>query len=163
MSTSCYAKWLNCTVVKFFFIHNITKPYLTHIYMVHFHSDNGHCYLDNVLRAIFINLRMMAEEAEDVLSNEFDKATSISLTKVIFYLYIFYTYLWPFSKSKINLKSDRINLVAPACPIECLLYPMQCQSDTVQLLRSERLTRLGNSNVLRLPVFNQLNKKYPQI
>ena len=61
--------------------------------MVHFYSDNRHNYLDNVLRAIFINLRMMAVEAVDVLSNEFDKATSRSLTKVIFYLYIFYTYL----------------------------------------------------------------------
>ena len=28
---------------------------------------------------------------------------------------------WPFSKKKINLKSDRVNLVAPASPIECLL------------------------------------------
>ncbi|XP_023344388.1 uncharacterized protein LOC111713687 isoform X2 [Eurytemora carolleeae] len=35
----------------------------------------------NVLRAIFINLRIMAVEAVDVLSNEFDKATSKSLTK----------------------------------------------------------------------------------
>ena len=31
------------------------------------------------------------------------------------------THLWPFSKSKFNLKSDRVNLVAPASPIECLL------------------------------------------
>ena len=29
-------------------------------------------------------------------------------------------YLWPFSKSK--FKSDRVNLVAPAGTIECLLY-----------------------------------------
>ena len=29
---------------------------------------------------------------------------------------------WPFSKSKFNLKSDRVNLVAPASPIECLLH-----------------------------------------
>ena len=29
---------------------------------------------------------------------------------------------WPFSKSKLNLKTDRVNLVAPASPIECLLY-----------------------------------------
>ena len=28
----------------------------------------------------------------------------------------------PFSKSKFNLKSDRVNLVAPASHIECLLY-----------------------------------------
>ena len=31
-------------------------------------------------------------------------------------------HLWPFSESKFNLKSDRVNLVAPASPIECLLY-----------------------------------------
>ena len=33
-----------------------------------------------------------------------------------------FTHLWPFSKSKFHLKSDRVNLVAPASPIECLLY-----------------------------------------
>ena len=100
--------------------------------MVHFYSDNRHNYLDNVLRAIFINLRMMAVEAVDVLSNEFDKATSRSLTKVIFYLYIFYTYLWPFSKSKLNLKSDRVNLVAPALVLlsVCFIYPMSGQNST---------------------------------
>jgi len=32
------------------------------------------------------------------------------------------THLCPFSKSKFNLKSDRVNLVAPASPIECLIY-----------------------------------------
>ena len=57
------------------------------------------------------------------------------------------TYLKPFSKSKFSLKSDRVNLVAPSSPIECLLYlPIQHK------LEPERLTRLGNSNVLRLPV-----------
>ena len=132
--------------------------------MVHFHSDNGHYYLDNVLRAIFINLRIMAVEAVDVLSNEFDKATSKSLTKVIFYLYIFYTYLWPFSKSKINLKSDRVNLVAPACPIECLLYSPNDRAIQYKL-GPEKLTRLGNSNVLydcpwyRFPFFAYISSK----
>jgi len=29
------------------------------------------------------------------------------------------THPWSFSKSKFNLKSDRVNLVAPASPIEC--------------------------------------------
>ena len=33
-----------------------------------------------------------------------------------------HTHPWPFSKSKFNQKSDRVNLVAPASPIECLLY-----------------------------------------
>ena len=33
-----------------------------------------------------------------------------------------FTHTWPFSKSKFNLKPDRVNLVAPASPIECLLY-----------------------------------------
>ena len=32
------------------------------------------------------------------------------------------THLWPFRKSKFNLMSDRVNLVAPASPIECLPY-----------------------------------------
>ena len=31
------------------------------------------------------------------------------------------THRWLFSKSKFNLKSDRVNLVTPASPIECLL------------------------------------------
>ena len=126
--------------------------------MVHFYSDNRHNYLDNVLRAIFINLRMMAVEAVDVLSNEFDKATSRSLTKVIFYLYIFYTYLWPFSKSKLNLKSDRVNLVAPALVLLSVCFT-QCNARAIQYkLGPERLTRLGNSNVINrtknIPKYN---------
>ena len=32
------------------------------------------------------------------------------------------THPWPFSKSKFNLKSDRVNFTAPAIPIECLLH-----------------------------------------
>ena len=32
------------------------------------------------------------------------------------------THPLPFSKSKFNLKSDRVNLVAPASHIVCLLY-----------------------------------------
>ena len=61
------------------------------------------------------------------------------------------THPWTFSKS--NLKSDRINFVAPASPIECLLYlpnvrAIQCK------MGPERLTRLGNSNVQQLPVTN---------
>ena len=32
------------------------------------------------------------------------------------------THLWPFSKSKFNLKSVRVNLVAPVSPIKCLPY-----------------------------------------
>ena len=57
------------------------------------------------------------------------------------------TYL---SKSKFNLKSDHVNLVAPASPIKCLLYLPNVLT-TQYKLRPERLTRLGNSNVLRLP------------
>ena len=80
---------------------------------------------------------------------------SIYLSK---YLYILgikqlenngYTNLWPFSKSKFNLKSNRVNLVAPASPIECLLY---LPIDTVHKPGPERLIWLKNSNVLRLPV-----------
>ena len=62
-----------------------------------------------------------------------------------------YTHLWPFSKSKFNLKSDRVNLVAPASPIECLLHLPNVRAIQYNL-GPERLTRLGNSNVLRLPV-----------
>ena len=56
----------------------------------------------------------------------------------------------PYPSVKVNSKSDHINLVAPAGPIECLLYLPNVW--TIQYkLGPERLTRLGNSNVLRLP------------
>ena len=61
------------------------------------------------------------------------------------------THPWPFSKSKFNLNSDRVNLVAPASPIECLRYLPNVREIQYKL-GPERLTRLGNSNVLRLPV-----------
>ena len=61
------------------------------------------------------------------------------------------THPWPSSKSKFNLKSDRVNLVSPAGPIECLLYLPNVRAMQYKL-GPERLTRLGNSNVLRLPV-----------
>ena len=61
------------------------------------------------------------------------------------------THPWPFSKSKFNLKSDRINLVALASPIECLRYSPNVRAIQYKL-GPERLTRFGNSNVLRLPV-----------
>ena len=56
-----------------------------------------------------------------------------------------------YSKSKFNLKSNRVNLVAPASPIECLLYLTNVLAIQYKL-GQERLTQLGNSNVLRLPV-----------
>jgi len=56
-----------------------------------------------------------------------------------------YTPLWPFSKSKFNLKSDRVNLVAPASPIECLLHLPNVRAIQYKLWL-ERLTRLRNSN-----------------
>ena len=59
-----------------------------------------------------------------------------------------FTHLWPFSKSKFNLKSDRVNLVAPVSPIECLLYLSNDRAIQYKL-GSERLNRLGNSNVQR--------------
>ena len=61
------------------------------------------------------------------------------------------THLWPFCKSEFNLKSDRVNLVALASPIECLLYLPNVRAIQYKL-GPERLTRLGNLNVLRLPV-----------
>ena len=51
--------------------------------------------------------------------------------------------------------SDRVNLVAPASPIECLPYLPNVRAIQFKL-GPERLTRLGNSNVLRLPVFCKL-------
>ena len=61
------------------------------------------------------------------------------------------THLWPFSKSKFNQKSDRVHLVAPASLIECLLYLPNVWA-ILYKLGLERLTRLGNSNLLQLPV-----------
>ena len=58
---------------------------------------------------------------------------------------------WPSSKSKFNLKSDRVNIVAPASPIECLLYLPNDRAIQYKL-GPERLTRLGYSNLLRLAV-----------
>ena len=59
------------------------------------------------------------------------------------------THLWPFSKSKLNLKSDHVNLVAPASPIDCLLY-LPNVWEIQYKMGLERLTQLGN--VLWLPV-----------
>ena len=77
----------------------------------------------------------------------------IGLWTCISFLYL--KHLWPFSTSKFNLKSDRIHLVAPASPIECLLYFPYVRAIQYKL-GPEKLTRLGNSNVLRLPVFYSL-------
>ena len=63
---------------------------------------------------------------------------------------LYFTHLCPFSKSKFNLNSDRVNLVAPASPIACLLYLPTVRAIQYKL-GPERLTRLGKSNILRLP------------
>ena len=55
-------------------------------------------------------------------------------------------------KSKFKLKSDRVKLVAPASPIECLLYLPNVRAIQYKL-GPEGLTRLENSNLLRLPVY----------
>ena len=52
---------------------------------------------------------------------------------------------------KDRLMSDRVNLVVPASPIKCLFYLPNVRAIQYKL-GQERLTRLGNSNVLRLPV-----------
>ena len=62
------------------------------------------------------------------------------------------THTWPFSKSKFNLRSDRVNLIAQASPIECLRYLPDVRAIQYKL-GPERLTRLGYWNVLRLPVY----------
>ena len=42
------------------------------------------------------------------------------------------THLWPFMKSKFNLKSDRVNVVAPASPLSvCFMYPMSWRYSTI--------------------------------
>ena len=50
----------------------------------------------------------------------------------------------------LDIMSDRVNLVAPASPIECLLHLTDVQAIQYKL-GSQRLTRLGNSNVQWLP------------
>ena len=69
------------------------------------------------------------------------------------------THLWPFSKSKFNLKSDLVNLVASASPIECLLYLLNVRAIQYKL-GPKRLTRLGNSKLLRLYVLKVDVKVY---
>ena len=50
------------------------------------------------------------------------------------------THLWPFNKSKINLKSDRFNLPAPVSPFTCLAYLTNVRAIQYKL-GPERLTR----------------------
>ena len=57
--------------------------------------------------------------------------------------------------STVNLKSNRVNLIAQASPIEYLLYLPNVWAIQYKL-GPERLTRLGNSNELRLPVSHSL-------
>ena len=68
-----------------------------------------------------------------------------------------YTHLWPFSESKFSLMSGRVNLVAPTSPIECLLNLPNVRAIQYKL-GPERLTQLGNSNVLRLSVCKRNHK-----
>ena len=68
----------------------------------------------------------------------------------------------PFSKSKFNLKSDRVNLLTPASHglvlLESALFNRR-PGDTVKL-GPERLTRLGNSNVPRRPVLSERDLRW---
>ena len=73
---------------------------------------------------------------------------NLNVSKVDF---IVITHPWPSCKSKFNLKPGPVNLVAPANPIECLLYLPNVRAIQYKL-GPERLTRLGNSNVLWLPM-----------
>ena len=84
-------------------------------------------------------------------------SSSLLLSPSIF-IYPLTTHLWPFSRSKFNLMSDRVNLVAPGSPIECLLYLLNFRAIQYKL-GVERLTRLRNSNVLRLHV----QRLYPSL
>ena len=74
------------------------------------------------------------------------------------FIYPSATHLWPFSRSEFNLMSDRVNLVATGSPIECLLYLLNFRAIQYKL-GVEMLTRLWNSNVLRLPV----QRLYPSL
>ena len=56
-----------------------------------------------------------------------------------------------FSSRTSDLKSDRVHLGEPASPIECQLYLPNVRAIQYKL-GPERLTRLGNSNVLGLPM-----------
>jgi len=60
------------------------------------------------------------------------------------------THPWPFSESKFNLKSDRVNLLAPVSPIECLFY----LTNVLPIQYKLGPERLGNSNVLQLLVIH---------
>jgi len=71
---------------------------------------------------------------------------------------MYITHLGAFSKSKFNLISDRVNCVAPANPIECVPYLPNIREIQYKL-GLERLTRLGNSYVIRLPVIYILDLK----
>ena len=50
------------------------------------------------------------------------------------------------------MRNLSLSMVAPASPIECLLYLPNVRAKQYKL-GPERLTWLGNSNVLRLPVY----------
>ena len=54
--------------------------------------------------------------------NPSDLILWIMKRKILPFVCLGQTHLWPFSKSKFNVKSDRVNLVAPASPIKYLLY-----------------------------------------
>ena len=68
---------------------------------------------------------------------EYTKPNSRHLNMMLFFsrlftLVVYRKHLWPFSKSEFNLKSDRVNLVAPASSYWVSALFTQCPGDTVQ-------------------------------
>ena len=52
----------------------------------------------------------------------------------------------PLVKVKFNLKSDRVNLVTPVSPIECLLYLPDVRGEVVLSTNWERKSLPGSEN-----------------
>ena len=61
-----------------------------------------------------------------------------------------YIYIGQGEKGRL-MRNLSLSMVAPASPIECLLYLPNVRAIQYKL-RPEKLTRLGKSNVLRLPL-----------
>ena len=68
--------------------------------------------------------------------------------------YLIYTHLWSFSKSKFNLKYDRVNLVAQRLVLLSVWFNYIMFVAIQYKLGLKRLICLGFSNVLWLPVLS---------
>ena len=89
---------------KIFFFHYIYFHYVLYDYEKIIHITKGNLNVTHFYNRFNINVFIHI---------------SVLFNPCFYYFYI--PHLWPFSKRKFNLKSDRVNLVAPASHIECLL------------------------------------------